>query len=76
MCNIIRFIIASAGYYTSKFDEACIVVIDVIGEWETVTIWYGNDDKLEKRWSQKYPKSIGLFYLCHDTKIRIEAARG
>jgi len=53
---------ASAGYYTSKFDEACIVVIDAIGEWETVTIWYGKDDKLEKRWSQKYPKSIGLFY--------------
>ncbi len=53
---------ASAGYYTSKFDEACIVVIDAIGEWETVTVWYGNDDKLEKRWSQKYPKSIGLFY--------------
>ena len=53
---------ASAGYYTSKFDEACIVVIDAIGEWETVTIWYGNDDKLEKRWSQKYPKSLGLFY--------------
>ena len=53
---------ASAGYYTSKFDEGCIVVIDAIGEWETVTIWYGNDDKLEKRWSQTYPKSIGLFY--------------
>ena len=53
---------ASAGYYTSNFDEACIVVIDAIGEWETVTIWYGNDDKLEKRWSQKYPKSIDLFY--------------
>ena len=53
---------ASAGYYTSKFDEACIVVIDAIGEWETVTIWYGNGDKLEKRWSQRYPKSIGLFY--------------
>ena len=53
---------ASAGYYTSPFDETCIVVIDAIGEWETVTIWYGNDDKLEKRWSQKYPKSLGLFY--------------
>jgi carbamoyltransferase len=53
---------ASAGYYTSPFDEACIVVIDAIGEWETITIWYGNDDKLEKRWSQKYPKSLGLFY--------------
>jgi len=53
---------ASAGYYTSPFNEACIVVIDAIGEWETVTIWYGSDNKLEKRWSQKYPKSLGLFY--------------
>ena len=53
---------ASAGYYTSQFDEACIVVIDAIGEWETMTIWYGNDDKLEKRWSVKYPNSLGLFY--------------
>ena len=53
---------ASAGYYTSHFDEACIVVIDAIGEWETMTIWYGNDDKLEKRWSVKYPNSLGLFY--------------
>jgi len=53
---------ASAGYYTSPFDEACIVVIDAIGEWETVTIWYGSNNKLYKRWSQKYPKSLGLFY--------------
>ena len=51
---------ASAGYYTSSFDEACVVVIDAIGEWETVTRWDGNDDKLEKRWSQKYPRSLGL----------------
>ena len=53
---------ASAGYYTSPFDEACIVVIDAIGEWETVSIWYGRGNNLEKRWSQKYPKSLGLFY--------------
>ena len=53
---------ASAGYYTSPFDNACIVVIDAIGEWETVTIWYGEGNTLEKRWSQKYPKSLGLFY--------------
>ena len=53
---------ASAGYYTSPFDEACIVVIDAIGEWETVTIWYGEGNELHKRWSQKYPKSLGLFY--------------
>lgn len=53
---------ASAGYYTSPFSEACIVVIDAIGEWETVTVWYGSEFGLEKRYSQRYPRSIGLFY--------------
>ena len=53
---------ASAGYYTSPFDEACIVVIDAIGEWETTTIWYGKGNELYKRWNCKYPKSLGLFY--------------
>ena len=28
---------AAAGYYTSPYDEACIVVIDAIGEFETCT---------------------------------------
>ena len=53
---------ASAGYYTSPFDEACIVVIDSIGEWETVSIWYGEKNSLQKRWSCHYPSSLGLFY--------------
>ena len=53
---------ASAGYYTSPFVVARVVVIDAIGEWETVSIWYGKGNNLQKRWSQKYPKSLGLFY--------------
>ena len=32
---------AAAGYYTSKFDNAAIVVLDAIGEFETLTIWKG-----------------------------------
>jgi len=53
---------ASAGYYTSPYDEAAIVVIDAIGEWDVMSIWYGCGNKLEKRWSKKYPHSLGLFY--------------
>ena len=53
---------ASAGYYTSPYDEAAIVVIDAIGEWECATIWYVKDGKFEKRWSRKYPNSLGLWY--------------
>ena len=53
---------AAAGYYTSSFDDCNILVIDAIGEWETCTIWYAKDGKFEKRFSQSYPNSLGLWY--------------
>jgi carbamoyltransferase len=53
---------AAAGYYTSKFDNAAILVVDAIGEWNSVSIWEGQGHKLKKRWSKNYPDSIGLFY--------------
>jgi carbamoyltransferase len=53
---------AAAGYYTSGFDDAAVVVIDAIGEWDTVSIWEGRGNQLKKRWGVRYPNSIGLFY--------------
>lgn len=53
---------ASAGYYTSKFDDAVIIVLDAIGEWNTSTIWTGEGSKITKRYTQNYPVSFGLFY--------------
>jgi carbamoyltransferase len=53
---------AAAGYFTSKFNEACVVVIDSIGEFDTVSIWKASGSELKKVWSEKYPYSIGLFY--------------
>ena len=53
---------ASAGYFTSKFDDAAIVVIDAIGEWNTSTIWTGEGNKIIQRYSLNYPISFGLFY--------------
>ncbi len=42
---------AAAGYFTSPYEEAVIVVIDAIGEWETCTIWYAWGSHFEKRFS-------------------------
>jgi carbamoyltransferase len=57
---------AAAGFQTSTFDRATVVVIDAIGEWDTISIWaaeYVNGQaKYKKLWRQKYPHSIGLFY--------------
>mgnify|MGYP003627428263 FL=1 len=49
---------AAAGYYTAPFDDCNILVIDSIGEWDTVSIW----DNMKKIKSWKYPYSIGLLY--------------
>ena len=58
---------AAAGFQTSPFQRATVVVIDAIGELDTITIWgaeYNNKGqaKYKKLWSRQYPHSIGLFY--------------
>jgi carbamoyltransferase len=53
---------AAAGYYTSTFNDACIVVLDAIGEYNTSTIWIGEGDKIRLKYKQNYPVSFGLFY--------------
>ena len=44
---------AAAGYYTSPFKEAAILVIDGIGEWDVLTIWHGKGKNLKKIYSIK-----------------------
>jgi carbamoyltransferase len=57
---------AAAGFQTSTFDKATVVVIDAIGEWDTISIWgahYVNGQaQYHRLWGQRYPTSIGLFY--------------
>ena len=58
---------AAAGFQTSPYQIATVVVIDAVGEWDTVSIWGAMYDKnfkakYTKLWSQSYPHSIGLFY--------------
>jgi carbamoyltransferase len=53
---------AAAGYYTSAFSDAVIVVLDAIGEFNTSTIWVGEGDKIKLKYKQNYPVSFGLFY--------------
>lgn len=58
---------AAAGFQTSPFESAAVVVIDAIGELDTISIyraWYDNQGRARYRrlWRQGYPHSIGLFY--------------
>jgi carbamoyltransferase len=58
---------AAAGFQTSPYDRATVVVIDAIGEFDTISIWGAQYDSkgratYQKLWGQRYPHSIGLFY--------------
>jgi carbamoyltransferase len=63
---------AATGYFTSGFDDACVLVIDAIGEFETFTIWQGKGNKLKKLYSKSYPNSIGLFYSAMTQRIGLK----
>lgn len=53
---------AAAGYYTSKFKDAVVVVLDAIGEFNTSTIWVGEGSAIKQVYKKNYPFSFGLFY--------------
>jgi len=59
---------AAAGFQTSPFQSAAVVVIDAIGELDTISIyraWYearSGRARYRRVWRQGYPHSIGLFY--------------
>jgi len=53
---------AAAGYFTSEFDNACVLVIDAIGEFKSLSIWQGHGKNLNLQYSLDYPHSVGLWY--------------
>jgi carbamoyltransferase len=67
---------AAAGFQTSTFDRATVVVIDAIGEWDTISIWGAHYDngvaKYHRLWGQKYPHSIGLFYSAMTQRVGLK----
>jgi carbamoyltransferase len=63
---------AAAGYYTSPYRDAAVLVVDSIGEWETLTIWKGEGKHLKRVFSQGYPHSVGLWYSAMTQRIGLK----
>ena len=53
---------ACAGYFTSPYENATIVVLDSIGEFDTSSIWIGEGRSVRCVSRSRYPFSFGLFY--------------
>lgn len=65
---------AAAGFQTSPFEDATVVIIDAIGEMDTISIWDATYDKngkatYKKIWGKKYPDSIGLMYSAMTARV-------
>jgi carbamoyltransferase len=53
---------AAFSFYTSPYKESDILVIDGVGEWDTVSFWRGDDKGIHLKHSYKFPNSLGMFY--------------
>ena len=62
---------AAAGFQTSPYKNAIAIVVDAIGEWDTISVWECSYKPVylgkpiaqyKKIWHQIYPHSIGLYY--------------
>ena len=65
---------AAAAFQTSPYDRATVVVIDAIGELDTISILGAEYDingaaTYKTLWKQKYPHSVGLFYSAMTAKV-------
>ena len=64
---------AAGGFQTSPFEKATVVVIDAIGEFDTISIWGAEYRQGQayytKLWRQIYPHSIGLFYSAMTSRV-------
>jgi len=68
---------AAAGFQTSPFERATVVVIDAVGELDTVSIYGAEYDRqgravYKRLWVQRYPRSIGLFYSAVTQRVGLD----
>ena len=53
---------AASAFFPSPFEEAAILTMDGVGEWDTVTIGVGEGNRIELLKSMHFPDSLGLLY--------------
>jgi carbamoyltransferase len=63
---------AAAGFFTSPFEDAAVLVIDAIGEWDTMSAWQGRGSCLRQFWRQVYPHSLGLLYSAFTQRVGLK----
>jgi carbamoyltransferase len=63
---------AAAGFYTSPYKEAAVVVIDSLGEWQTISIWKADGSGLFLLEEVSFPSSLGLLYSAFTKRVGLK----
>lgn len=66
---------AAYAYYTQPQDRCAVICLDSIGEFECLTIWACEGDRMYKIHSQSYPHSLGLFYSAMTQRLGLTPQR-
>lgn len=53
---------AASAFLVSPFEDAAVVTLDGVGEWDTTTIGYGQGSDLKLHKTIEFPHSLGLLY--------------
>jgi carbamoyltransferase len=53
---------AASAFFPSPFEEAAILTMDGVGEWDTASIGHGKGNKIELLKTLGFPHSLGLLY--------------
>ncbi len=53
---------AASTFFPSRFEEAAILTLDGVGEWDTATIGHGRGNQIEILKTLRFPHSLGLLY--------------
>ena len=53
---------AASAFFPSPFEEAAIITMDGVGEWDCTTLGSGHGNQIRLEHSQLFPHSLGLLY--------------
>jgi carbamoyltransferase len=53
---------AASAFFPSPFEEAAILTMDGVGEWDTASIGFGKGHRISLRKTLRFPHSLGLLY--------------
>jgi carbamoyltransferase len=67
---------AASSFYTSPFENALVLTLDGVGEYESAAVFLGEGNSLERVLSINFPDSLGLFYSVFTHYLGFEVNEG